>query len=164
MRLRSILFTAIATSLLTACTTPDFDPDTQTADLFEVSIEIGRLGVMTDQAGDAMSVLAPNRPSADNDLESMAGASEDLFQQLNYVLFRYNILQIQACDEGWLSGEDCKGSYLPGWAKKDKTMQPDLADLRRWGEDLQARVVALRTIVCPRAADVTGDEFFCAVE
>lgn len=129
----------------------------------DLQIRIGRLAVMTDQAQDAISVL-DDRTSLSMPELSLEEEAKDFFEQLHYVLFRYNSVHVEACAQGWLEPGECKGSYQPRWLKKAKTDTPTFKELDKWAEDLQERVVALRSVVCAPAAQRTGNEYFCTVE
>ena len=166
MTIQKLAILVLGVCLLAGCSglpggTPS--PDDGSFDVMDLQIRIGRLAVMTDQAQDAVSVLG-NENSLNTSASLADEDASDFFEQLHYVLFRYNSVHVEACAAGWLAEKDCDGSYAPRWLKKSKTETPTLQELDKWAEDLQERVVGLRSVVCGPAAERTGNEYFCTVE
>ena len=166
MRFRKAASWALGLCLLAGCSGlpgESSKPDDSSFDVMDLQIRIGRLAVMADQAQDAVSVLGSESSlTASTDLADEDAA--DFFEQLHYVLFRYNSVHVEACAAGWLEDQECDGSYSPRWLKRSKRDTPTLKELDKWAEDLQERVVGLRSVVCAPAAERTGNEYFCTVE
>jgi len=166
MKLSKYIFCVLAGCLLVGCAGapgPMIGSGDSEIDPLDLQIRIGRLAVMTDQAQDAISVLEDkSMPAAQAD--AIDEDAQDFFEQLHYVLFRYNSVHMEACAQSWLDESECKGSYQPRWLKRSKSDTPTLKELDKWAEDLQDRVVAVRSVVCAPAGQRTGNDFFCMVE
>jgi hypothetical protein len=113
------------------------------ADDFSASIEVGRFGVMLDQAAAIEQVPLPS-----------ASPRDDLYGQLVATVERFNILADRVCAKTALPAEDCAGPFQPAWLSSggtDMGVMIDEAGLRIgtfWGD------------VCARAAD----RHFCDIE
>ena len=138
--------------------------DDGSIDPFDLSITIGRVGVMTDQVQDALTVIGQGQFAALDGMDVAGDEAGDFFQQLHTILFRYNMAHMEACAQGWLAVEACQGSYVPKWLKRSKMDRPSFAEIQQWSDDLQARVSDLQGVVCRPAVQKTGDDYFCAIE
>lgn len=114
------------------------------ADDFSAAIEVGRFGVMLDQAAAIEQVPLPT-----------ASPGDDLYGQLVATVERFNLLADRVCAKTALPAEDCAGPFTPGWlspgAGTDLNAMIDEAGLRIgtfWGD------------VCARAPD----RHFCDIE
>lgn len=106
------------------------------ADDLTASIEVGRFGVMLDQAATIEQVTLPS-----------TATGEDLYGQLVATVGRFNLLADAVCRKAALPAADCAGPFEPAWLT---SRGPDLnAMIEEAGE----RIGTFWGDVCDRAPD-----------
>ncbi len=160
----SLRLVALAALALAGCATKP----TQAPENFDLSIAVGRLGVMLDHEETALGVLLPDEPwSPLGTLGGNASSAETFRTQ--YVQLRLNALHQEAirtevCERGVVSGAPCAARALPGWVSSPVQRTPTAIEIEAWTADLQARIMPLWSALCDRARSKTGDAMQCAIE
>lgn len=160
--MRTLLFpAAFAFGILLGAVSPGFaagdenDPGT-------LSIEAGRLGVMMGQSADALKLLQP--ALRNDDLGETDAERSRAFQDLVGAVLRYNLLSFQACTRGVLSGELCRGPYLPVWLGEHTDAVRSDAALAAMIAEATDRLMPFWDAMCARAVKSGADKDFCAIE
>ncbi len=120
------------------------------ADDFSASIEVGRFGVMLDQAAAIERVPLPVAAEAPQD---------DLHARLVATVVRFNALAEQVCRKARLPAGDCAGPFTPDWLA-DGRPEADPARLRTMIDETAARIGTFWGDVC----DTAPDRHSCDIE
>ncbi|MBV9991635.1 MAG: hypothetical protein JOZ72_10115 [Alphaproteobacteria bacterium] len=106
------------------------------ADDLTAAIEVGRFGVMLDQAAAIEQVALPT-----------AATGGDLYGQLVATVGRFNVLAGQVCRKAELPAADCAGPFEPAWLS---SRGPDLNAMI---DEAGGRIGTFWGDVCARAPD-----------
>ncbi len=139
----------------------------QEIDPFELSIRIGRLGVMLDQGQEALDLLVES-PVA------VRGVAEEGEEEQRMTLYRdlvdhvvfYNQLAALTCAvQSETVPVPCPPPYRPKWAARSVVSDaPSWSQLDRWSEALQERVAGLAGALCRAGERKTGRVPLCPIE
>lgn len=116
------------------------------------AIEVGRFGVMLDQAQAAERALLPSAPAP-----ASASVEGGLYRQLVGTVERFNALSGRVCREIALPAEDCTGPFAPAWLSTGETDDPKR--LRAMIDETGARIGAFWGDMCAKM-----EEHFCDIE
>ena len=116
------------------------------------SIDVGRFGVMLDQAQAAERKLVPS--AAAQPAPPLEGG---LYRQLVGTVERFNSLSGRICREIALPAADCAGPFAPAWLATGETDDPQR--LRAMIDETGARIGAFWGDMCAKM-----DEHFCDIE
>jgi hypothetical protein len=125
------------------------------ADDPSAAIEVGRFGVMLDQAAAAEKLVAPadGAPQPDQ-------STNGTYRQLVATVLRFNVIANRVCAEIALPPGDCSGPYLPGWLAAGTVDDP--AQLRAMIDEAGERIGTFWGDMCAKAR--AKDEHLCDIE
>ncbi|HWA88862.1 MAG TPA: hypothetical protein VG889_02430 [Rhizomicrobium sp.] len=108
------------------------------ADDFSAAIEVGRFGVMLDQAAAIEKVSLPDAGPRDD-------LHDDLHGRLVATVLRFNRLSDQVCRKAALPAADCTGPFRPGWLG---TREADPDALRAMIDETGEHIVTFWGDIC----------------
>lgn len=119
------------------------------------AIEVGRYGVMLDQAVQAEKLLVPTAvPVAVPD-----APRDTLYEILVATVLRFNALSGRVCGEISLPAADCAGPFEPAWLRAEPADRPHL---RAMIDETGERIGAFWGDVCAKVK--AADEHLCDIE
>jgi hypothetical protein len=124
------------------------------ADDPSAAIEVGRFGVMLDQAAAAEKLVVPPADAASAPDQSTGG----IYRQLVATVLRFNVLSNRICGEVALPVKDCAGPFTPAWLSAGTVEDP--ARLRIMIDETGERIVTFWGDMCTKASD----ERLCDIE
>src|SRR5690606_39209697 len=128
---------------------------------FDLSIEIGRYGVMLDQAAS----LTAERPGA---IEIAPDEPVAMARALRETVWEYNLTRSRLCGRGLFRDVACGPALAPVWISEPEGVAPTLEDLRSRADAVGAEVMSFWNAVCEDARTRVADEqermYVCAIE
>jgi hypothetical protein len=128
---------------------------------FDLSIEIGRYGVMLDQTAN----LTAERPGA---IETAPDEPVAMARALRETVWQYNLTRSRLCGRGLFTDVACGPVYEPVWISEPETAAPTLEDLKARADAVGAEVMRFWNAVCEDARTRVTDEqermYVCAIE
>lgn len=118
------------------------------------AIEVGRFGVMLDQAAAAEKLVVPPSDAAAAPDQSTGGT----YRQLVATVLRFNMLSNRICAEIALPAKDCAGPFTPAWLSAATVEDP--ARLRTMIDEAGERIIGFWGDMCAKAPD----EHLCDIE
>ena len=115
------------------------------ADDPSAAIEVGRFGVMLDQAAAAEKLVVPAAEAAPD--PSTGG----IYRQLVATVLRFNMLSNRVCGEIALPAKDCAGPFTPAWLSAGTVEDP--AWLRTMIDEAGERITGFWSDMCAKAPD-----------
>ena len=137
-------------------------PDAPAApDPLDLSIEIGRYGVMLSQAHS----LTADRPGA---AEAEVTDPHDLARRLRETVWEYNLERSSLCARGLFTDVACGPAYQPVWIGEEADTAPTLAELQTRSNAVGEEVMRFWRAVCEdarsRETDEQARQYVCAIE
>ncbi len=136
-------------------------PDNAAPDPFELSIEIGRYGVMLSQ----VHALSADRPGA---AETEVTDPRDLARRLRETVWEYNLERSSLCARGLFTEVACGPAYQPVWIGEAADSAPSVEELRVRSRAVGEEVMRFWNAVCEdaraREADERVRQYVCAIE
>jgi len=126
------------------------------ADDPSAAIEVGRFGVMLDQATAAEKLLVPQADVA----SATDQTTEGTYRLLVATVLRFNLVAERVCREIALPARDCAGPFMPAWLSAGTVEDP--ARLRAMIDETGERIGGFWGDVCARAK--ASDEHLCDIE
>lgn len=128
---------------------------------FDLSIEIGRYGVMLDQTEN----LSADRPGAVETGPDEPGA---MARALRETVWQYNLGRSRLCGRGLFTDVACGPVYEPVWLSEPAEATVTLEELKSRSDAVGAEVMRFWNAVCEDARTRTEDEqermYVCAIE
>ena len=136
-------------------------PDAQAPNPLDLSIEIGRYGVMLSQ----VHSLTADRPGA---AEAEVTDPADLARRLRETVWEYNLERSSLCARGLFTDVACGPAYQPVWIGEAADSAPDIAELQTRSTAVGEEVQRFWNAVCAdareREADEQARQYVCAIE
>lgn len=136
-------------------------------DLFTLSIDVGRMGVMLDQGRRGLDLVLKEGLHDTEDVED-ALTVKSLYADLARAIMAYNALLIDACGQNKVSSELCEDYYVPSWLEVPKSGDiPKKSDVKKLQQriwEVQEKVGRLTGELCAIGQNIAKDETFCAIE
>jgi len=140
----------LAVALLAASAAPAPAADDPSA-----AIEVGRFGVMLDQAEAAQKLAMPASDEPAPDL-----STGGIYRQPVATVLRYNVIAERVCRGAVLPKADCEGPFTPSWLGLGAVDDP--ARLRPMIDEAGARIGTFWSDMCEKAR--SRDEHLCDIE
>lgn len=161
--MRTVAVTVAAMAVLSACQSAakleeeraPLSPHVE-IDPFTLAIEAGRWSVLIDRARDGVM----QSPPAVNEEELTLRIDETLKTGALTLL----VLRNEACRKGLALDAACSFDDWPAWTLEPPVAGTDLETLRLRSEWLGEAQGELTYVGCEVGREVTGEDFFCAVE
>jgi hypothetical protein len=135
---------------------PDAAPDP-----FELSIEIGRYGVMLSQ----VHSLSADRPGA---ADAEVTDPRDLARRLRETVWEYNLERSSLCARGLFAEVACGPAYQPVWIGEAADSAPSVEELAVRSRAVGEEVMRFWNVVCEdarsRETDEEARQYVCAME
>lgn len=136
-------------------------------DLFTLSIDVGRMGVMLDQGRLGLDLVLQEGLHDTDDIEDELSV-KSIYVDLARNIMAYNALLIDACGQNKVSLELCDDYYLPSWLEVPKRGDiPKKSDVKKLEQriwEVQEKVGWLSGELCAMGQNIAKDETFCAIE
>jgi len=136
-------------------------PESEAPDPFNLSIEVGRYGVMLDQ----IESLTSETPDA---VETDVAAPADLARRLRETVWAYNLERSKLCARGLHTQVSCGSSYQPVWMAEAAESAPSLEEIETRSTALGEEVTRFWNAICESARAAETDEearqYVCAIE
>jgi len=136
-------------------------PEDQGPDPFNLSIEVGRYGVMLDQ----VESLTGETPDA---VETDVADPTDLARRLRETVWHYNLTRSALCARGLHAQVSCDASYQPVWMAEARDSAPSLEELQTRSTALGEEITRFWNAICESARAAETDEearqYVCAIE
>jgi hypothetical protein len=130
-------------------------------DPLDLSIEIGRYGVMLSQA----HALTADRPGA---AEQQVTDPRDLARRLRETVWEYNLERSSLCARGLFTDVACGPAYQPVWIGESGDAAPAIAELQTRSAAVGEEVQRFWNAVCEdargRENDAQARQYVCAIE
>jgi len=163
------IMSMMASLVLFGCAGGDSPPpvDTSTVspvDPFELSIRVGRMGVMLDQGEKVLGMIADNSPTtAPAKSKDDAAARRALYAELSQQVLKHNRLWVKACaTKATLTV--CQKMFEPGWIGLPFSYAPTWQQLDLWSSQVEEQVGALAGDLCALAEQASGIRPQCPIE
>ncbi len=159
-----ILGLALGACASKSATPPPAESARPAIDQFELSIRVGRMGVMLDQGNMALEMLAGT-----NDMSFLPDPADDIsgrrafYAQLSRAVLDHNRLWVTACAFD-ASIPACQNIYEPGWLGLPFSHAPTWRQLDAWTEEMQDQAGSLSGALCAMAERTTGRRQLCPIE
>lgn len=130
-------------------------------DVHMTGIDIGRLGVINDKTQEIW--LRMRSDEARFRIDDPVQLSSSLRQ----IVWQYNQLREDLCDDRFMVEQTCGAPYLPAWIHEKHGDTPSSKELRARQAELEGRVIPLWDATCERLRKVIpGDNVqeYCSVE
>jgi hypothetical protein len=136
--------------------TATVEPD----DIDTTRIDIGRLGVINDHTREIWLKMRPDRAS------HVLDDPVQLNSSLRQIVWDYNALREELCNDRFLVERSCGAPYVPKWVYEAQKDVPTAKVLSARQEELADRIIPLWDAVCERLRKVMGDDIqrYCSVE
>lgn len=135
--------------------------EAEAPDPFDLSIEIGRYGVMLSQ----IHSLSADRPGA---AEVEVTDPRDLARRLRETVWEYNLERSSLCARGLFTDVACGPAFEPVWIGEPSDAAPSIEDLRVRSQAVGEEVMRFWNAVCADARARETDEearaYICAME
>jgi hypothetical protein len=135
---------------------PDAAPDP-----FELSIEIGRYGVMLSQ----VHSLSADRPGA---ADAEVTDPRDLARRLRETVWEYNLERSSLCARGLFAEVACGPAYQPVWIGEAADSAPSVEELAVRSRAVGEEEMRFWNVVCEdarsRETDEEARQYVCAME
>ena len=158
-----ILALALLASLaaLAACKPPGADTSASHTDPHALQIEIGRYGVMLNQAAELTSTQL-GAPDASNE------DPKELARALRESVWRYNIERSQLCARNLYTETSCGPAFEPSWISEPSDARPTPEQLQSRSAEVGQEVQRFWSTICDAARHNEQDQarrrLICAIE
>lgn len=136
-------------------------PANEAPDPFDLSIEIGRYGVMLSQ----VHSLTGDQPGS---TETEVTEPRDLARRLRETVWEYNLERSSLCARGLYTAVSCAPSYQPVWIGEAADTAPTVEELAVRSRAVGEEVMRFWNTVCEDARTRETDEqakmYVCAIE
>ena len=130
-------------------------------DPFDLSIEIGRYGVMLSQ----VHSLSADRPGA---AETEVTDPRDLARRLRETVWEYNLERSSLCARGLFPEVACGPAYQPVWIGEPADAAPTVEELQVRSRAVGEEVMRFWGAICEdarsRETDEQARQYVCAIE
>ncbi len=160
MKLRALVL-ALALAACGQTGEPAKTQASEAADPFNMSIEVGRYGVMLSQ----IDSLTRETPST---VEQDVTAPADLARRLRETVWEYNLARSNLCARGLYTQVSCVPTYQPVWIGEPVDSTPSLEELQTRSTAVGEEVMGFWNTVCEAARTAETNEeargYVCAIE
>ena len=136
-------------------------PEGAAPDPFDLSIEIGRYGVMLSQ----IHSLSADRPGA---AEAEVTDPRDLARRLRETVWEYNLERSSLCARGLFTEVACGPAYQPVWIGEPTDSAPSVEEIQTRSSAVGEEVMRFWNAVCEdarsRETDEQARQYVCAIE
>lgn len=143
---------------------PTGEATVSAVDPFELSIRVGRMGVMLGQGKMALGMIADIKgtPLITDPVDDVS-ARRALYAELNQAVLTHNRLWVMACEFD-VSIPVCQNMFEPGWMGLPFSHAPTWQQLDIWSAEMQGQVGSLSGVLCAMAEQSSDRKPLCPIE